>query len=1011
MARARVPSRPSIHSPAQVGGVRRLSVWGVVALAFFVTGFNGLVFELLWIRLLSAIFGTTIQGTSTTLAAFLGGLGIGAFTIGRWIDRRELTLRGLLGAFAACEVIAGGLSLALCLAFPRLAALGAMGADVSPAILLMRATATFALLFLPSFLMGGSLPILSKALLAISPRPGRTVGLLYALNTLGAAAGAILVDAWLVMHLGIMRTALVAAAGNAVAAAFVVITLIGASPAPPTPKRVRQEPIPEPVPDERAGMGSTRTSLPARAWLIALYGVSGFCALGYEVAWTRILLNEVFSSRFAVSTMLAVVLIGLVVGGALMSALLPPRRYLIPVLAVIQALIGLSALGGLIALESWGPALRRIAEGWTARAIAIDTAGINLVGVADCLPLVAVLQGIPSLLLGAVLPLVAEGSVAASRQAGGDVGRLYLGNTIGAIAGAIGVGFLLLPMVSAGRTLQILAGLNVVLAILLITARTTRGRQLVGVLIGAGAMALVALAPASGYMQRREDRTRKAFKPALESRTLVLEEGVYETVAVREYRLQGIPVDWRLITNSYSMSGVNMIGNRYMRLMAHIPLLLQADPSPADWNVALIAFGVGNTARALALHPVDHLDVIEISPGVLDVAPYLRMANAGVLEDPRVSVHVNDGRNYLLGTDRRYDLITFEPPPPGQADIVGLYTREYYRLVRDRLTAGGCMTQWLPIIQVTHRANLSMIRSALDVFPHVSLWTGIFDELILCASLAPMPLDAGAITQRIQGRGLESDLREIGIEDAEGLLATFLADEKVLSQWTLDVPPVTDDNRLLEYEYARKARESSHIRDYHRFYQSSQYVPGIDRAEQDAVRRISVWRLDQMMGVLRDPDFPGALFPMVERENLLYLADVMLGLPRAAASVVDDPAALHALAQEPTLLEQAFWHCLLRQRYRDAAQVLQARLDRWPAEDRYVQLRDFAMSMARRPPRRARALIRPAGVRCRAANRISFRRGERGTSRRVAPGPGRRGRARSRAARCRSSREGGTGSR
>ena len=933
--------------------MRLLSAWSVVAVAFFLTGFNGLVFEILWIRLLGAIFGTTIYGTSTTLAAFLGGLGIGAFMIGRWIDRRALTFRALLLVFAACEVTAGILGLALCLALPRLQALGALGEDLTPALLFVRAMATFALVFLPSFFMGGSLPILSKAFLTVSPRPGRTVGFLYVLNTLGAGAGAILVDSWLVMHLGLMRTALAAAAGNVLAAALVVITLRGLGPAEQAArKRGKAEATGKANRVESPGAPPRTGKLTERSLFIALYGVSGFCALGYEVAWTRILLNEIFSSRFAISTMLAVVLIGLVAGGAIMSALLPPRRALIPVLAVLQALIGLSALAGLAALESWGPALRQIADRWTTRAIAFDPAGINLLGVADCLPLVIVLQGLPSLLLGAVLPLVAEGTVAASQRAGGDVGHLYLGNTIGAITGALIVGFVLLPLLSAGKTLQVLAGLNVLTAIFLAVTVPGRGRKLTGLVFGAGAAALVVLAPAPGYMQRREERTRQSFEPTLEGRTLVLHEDIYETLAIREYRLQGIPVDWRLITNSYSMSGVNMIGNRYMRLMAHIPLLLLPD-APSSRDVALICFGVGNTARAIAAHPVGRIDVIEISPGVLEVAPHLRMANEGVLDDPRVSVHVNDGRNYLLGTDERYGLITFEPPPPGQADIVGLYTREYYELVRDRLTPDGCMTQWLPIIQVTHGADLSMIKSALDVFPYVSLWTGIFDELIICGSLKPMAMDAAAITQRIRDRHLESELAEIGIEDAAGLLATFLADEKVLREWTSEVLPVTDDNRLLEYEYARKGRFSSHIQDYHLFYQSGQYVSGIDQAEQDNVRRMSVWRLDQMMGALRDPDFPAALFDMTERENPLYLADVMLGLPRAAQGVADDPAALRALAEKPALLEDAFWHCLLQRRYHDAAQVVQARLDRWPAEERYVQMRNFAMHLAERPANRA----------------------------------------------------------
>src|SRR5688572_10011738 len=213
MAKTTPSPRRSTDPDFAAGRMRRLTAWAVVAVAFFITGLNGLVFELLWVRLLSTVFGTTIQGTSTTFAAFLGGLGIGAYTIGRWADRRELSFRALLGAFAACEVITGGLSLALCAAFPHLQALGALGGDPTPPLLVLRAVATFALLLLPSCFMGGSLPLLSKALLVISPRPGRTVGVLYALNTLGAAAGALLTDTWFVMQLGILRTALLAAAG------------------------------------------------------------------------------------------------------------------------------------------------------------------------------------------------------------------------------------------------------------------------------------------------------------------------------------------------------------------------------------------------------------------------------------------------------------------------------------------------------------------------------------------------------------------------------------------------------------------------------------------------------------------------------------------------------------------------------------------------------------------------------------------------------------------------------
>jgi spermidine synthase/MFS family permease len=885
------------------------------------TGFGSLIFEVVWIRLLSDIFGTTIHATATSLAGFLGGLGIGAFLIGKYIDRHDLNFRALLIAFAICELAAAILGLLLCLLLPHLHVIGALvDYGSSGAATIVRVVVTFALLFVPTFFMGGSLPILSKALLMVSPQAGRTVGALYAINTLGGALGAVLVDAWLIINHGLIRTAGIAAAGNLVAVFLVFGFLQQPSPrsAVPKPRSPSDEPPHGPL-------------------LLGVYALSGFCALAYEVVWVRVLLGEVFSSRFAISTMVGVVLLGLVAGAGLAAVLIRRRTNVIGLLGVLQAFVGISALASLYVLESLSTRLRAVAETWVNKVINLDLAGLNLVGVADCLPQVLVLQAVPATLLGAVLPLVAEGVVSGSKQAGHSVGRVYLWNTLGAIGGATVAGFLLLPNVGMEGSVQLLATINVLLAIVLLSFAASTRRKALAVLCAAGVLVLLFVLPKNGFITRKEAKALPRLIPNLEGETIYLGEGLYETLAVREYGFLGAPAERLLMTNFYSMSGISTASNRYMRLMAHIPLLLRDDPQ----RVAAIAFGVGNTARAAAAHPVAHIDVIDISEDILRLSPYFSAANLNVLEDHRVDKHVMDGRNFLLGTSHKYDLITFEPPPPGQADVVGLYTKEYYELVRNRLTPRGLVTQWIPIIQTGYTTNLSMIRTFVEVFPYVTLWTGALNELIVCAGVEPMELDTNALNRRISERSLHSELAEIGAGDAESVFAAYLGGKKWLEDLTRNVPAITDDNRLLEYDYARKATEPSTISDYFNFYRSGDFVPGIDRHSQDDMRQICIWRLQQLMGTLNTSEFAERILVMTKEIQNLYLADIMFGLPRSVQHLVGDPSWQGRLLDNRAILPSAVWHHLLRNEFDEAGRLAQSGLDRWPGDPRLEQLRTW----------------------------------------------------------------------
>jgi spermidine synthase len=760
--------------------------------------------------------------------------------------------------------------------------------------------------------MGGSLPVLSKALLQFVPRIGKTVGALYAINTLGAAMGSVLVDAWLILNLGMLRSTIIAATGNIVVALAICGLMWRQQYRAPAPlAKVRAERI-------LSGLGPRQ--------VLAIYAISGFCALAYEVVWTRILLNHVFSSRFAISTMLAVVLLGLVVGSALATRLLRDGLRGSTGILTVQILLGVTALVGFYGLESWSPRLHAIGLNWSRAIAGVTPLHMNFVATAVCLPHALALEFVPCILLGAMLPLVAQAAVGSVATAGRSVGLIYLSNTLGAIGGAILAGFILLPRIGSEGTLQILAALNILLGLgIAMRMGGPRRRAAIGVTAFCTLLLLI-VSPKDWAIQRREGIGRETFLPGVEAKTLYLADGLYATISVREHSMLQIPFERRLMTNSYSMSGTGQLSNRYMRLMAHIPLLLIDEPE----NAALIAFGIGNTARALASHPLRHIDAIDIADEAFQVAPYFAKANRDVLHDPRVTTHVNDGRNYLHGTTRHYDLITFEPPPPVQADVVSLYTTEYYKLVRSCLTDRGMMTQWLPIAQALYSTDLSMVKSVLEVFPHVTLWTGAMGELILCASASPMSLNVANIDRRIGERRLDAELKEIGIGDGSAILATFLGDEQWLRTLTASVEEVTDDNRLLEYDYARRGAEPSDVEAYLAFFRSGQYVSGVDSLTQDEMRQLCAFRWEYVVGKVGNVGTLDDLPRWLRRSDLCYLFDATFGVPAELQAEVERAVASGAVLEDRLATTKASWHYLARDQQERAEGLIDAGLRKWP---------------------------------------------------------------------------------
>ncbi|MBI4821799.1 MAG: MFS transporter [Deltaproteobacteria bacterium] len=741
-----------------------------VYLLFFLSGVSGLIYQVVWVRSFGNVFGNTVHSASLVSAIFLLGLGLGAYTFGRWADRKR-NVRSMLRAYGSLELAIALCCVGLAMGLPRLDTLSALTASeivgehgwLYPSIggQLARYTAAVVLLAPVTFLMGGTLPILIRAQVAGDVhRAGSRSGALYGLNTLGAALGAFGSDFWLIPALGVTTTQLVAAALNVVAGVGALLLAFHESA---TTKADRVADV-EPTPRETAPSNAKQRRV---ALALLLFGAN---AMGLEIVWFRHLGTLLGSLRSVFSLLLFVML--LCFGfGALLGGWMSRRfeRRVPQVLALTQALVVVTAIAGLTATT-------------------IDAGTLGGTGLGRNLRVIFAVVAAPALLMGATYPLGNALAQDAASLVGRRAGVLYFANTTGNVLGSLLVGFVLLPTLGIQLTVTNLSAIAAIGFVPLFQATPLDSKTLAATVavLAAGFIGLSALPP--------DFLIRPAVPPdTAERRTIAIREATSEIVAVTDSG-----VERRLFTNGYSMSSTSRGGQRYMRAFAHIPLLLVDNPK----NALVICFGVGNTANAVSRHPVERFDIADVSKNVLEHGRYFERDNQRVLEDPRARIVVDDGRHHLRGQpDGTYALVTLEPPPIFFAGVSALYSREFYQLTKEKLDRGGYLTQWLPIYQVTPDVARSLVKAFIDVFPNSVLLSGKWSELILLGRKdAPVTLDPEVVTRNLRNRPrVKEDLDRIALGTIDQLAGTFAASGAHLRRVTEHVRPLTDDWPILEY--------------------------------------------------------------------------------------------------------------------------------------------------------------------------------------------------------------------
>ena len=784
-------------------------------LLFFLSGISGLIYQVVWVRVFGNVFGNTVYSASVIVAVFMLGLGVGSYFAGRWADRRYAAAPSTpLLAYGYFELAIAAMGAAIALVLPHLDRLSALVTSyqvdgngwyvLTPGSYAARVAIALTMLTPITLLMGGTLTLLIRHLVRAQVEvEASRIAVLYAVNTAGAAAGCFLTDFTLVPAWGLLKTQLLAVALNGIAGVGAIllsrVQLAGRlKPAPPYEKSRttgRKSRAKDRIPDPGSRIPAATGVAPVA---IAL-ALSGFAGLGMEILWFRHFSIMLGAFRAVFALLLTVILVGM--GAGALAAAVLQRQWRNPgaLLMAVQSLFIAFTLAGMWSADSSvidrtvsaaiGGFRAAASNDQLASPSAVSELWFNLRPMLLEIALPALLMGF-SFPLGNALIQRPEGSV------GRRAGLLYLANTAGAVAGSIVAGFILLPWFGLQISTSVLMiaaaiGLVPIYQVVRLKADPTHESRRTFWLPPA-----IAIASLAGWILLPSDFVRARALPAPEPNERVLNqsEGINEIVSVTETTGKGR----RLMTNGHAMSATWPLSQRYMRALAHVPLLMIDNPTRA----LVIGFGVGNTTHAATLHPsIQRVEVADLSRNVLDHASWFAATNNDVLRDPRVTVFLNDGRHHLLmQAPASYDLIALEPPPIGYAGVSSLYSEEFYRLARTRLRPQGFVSQWLPAYQVPTATTLSMIRSFVDVFPQSVLLSGAQADLILVGANDRIEADPNELFAALSQRTVvRVDLARLDLGTPREIVGMFVGSSSTLAAATRDATPVTDDRPVQEF--------------------------------------------------------------------------------------------------------------------------------------------------------------------------------------------------------------------
>jgi spermidine synthase len=759
------------------------------------SGLAALVYQIIWTRLLGFVFGTTTEAIGTVLAVFFGGMALGNLIAARQLARVRRPLR----IYAWLELGIGAFAIGSLPLLQKLPGLyGWVGADHGPQLSMLIRVATSSLLLLPpTIAMGATLPVVARGLIAEDTTLGRWSGILYAANTAGAVFGAYLCGFWGIPILGLTRAVLVAGAVNVLVATAAFLAGGNLRTDAPPPIRHSEGPL----------SGQAAGAQSGRAALLFFFGVSGFVAIGYEIVWSKVFGIVMEGTLYGFAAVLSATLFGIALGSAAVAPFVDRIRDLPRAFGILHLAIPASVMLGMLAVPDLPFVLDRLAAS---------------VGGGDAVHLLFVIVApivvLPTALFGAAFPILIRIFTHRASAVGTSLGVATAVNTAGSIVASLLVGLWSIPRLGTDATLYGLMLLQLGVGFLvLLRFQTSRGRQRLAVTGLAGTMVLMLAASFNGVnvadaISGRQTRAASLaeYREILAARTgslIYLAEGRNAIVSVEKE-----PFMRRLHTNGLSESALAYAPPYYSTeaiLLAALPYLIAETPERS----LVVGLGGGNTVAGLVATGVRRIDVVELEERIVDAVGVLYEGRKNPLEDPRVSVRLNDGRNELLRAQQlgqgSYDIITSQPSHPWRSGAASLFTEEFFRLARANLGPGGVFVSWVDGFRLDAESLLSVLTSFERAFPGGAVADGSTGDsrqsFLLLGTRGPLAVSTEKMAARMEEPALRDLLALFELHSVEDVLVRFDAPAAAFAKLAPDRAN-TDDNAFVETRIPRRLR-------------------------------------------------------------------------------------------------------------------------------------------------------------------------------------------------------------
>lgn len=758
---------------------------------FFLTGLTGLAYELVWIRLLILSFGSTQFAITTVLATFMAGLAAGSMIFGRVVDKYSSPLKVygiieiILGVYCVISPLLFHLVKTLYLWASPITAGSTYRADFEP----VQFALSLLVLIVPTTLMGGTLPALVKYM-ARAEKIGMNFALPYAVNTLGAVTGCLVTGLFSLYYFGVNATVYLAGVIDIVVGVLILVMYRKAPSASEDSAAALAAPA-----AIFPGQGSRRVN----AVIITVFYLSGFASLAYEVLWTRVLSLVLGSSVYAFTIMLATFLAGIGIGSIAFAPFVDRCKRPLFWFALLEAVIGIFALASIFIYRELPFIFFNLKQSfgeqfWLFLVFKIVLASAVMI--------------VPTLAMGAIFPLVTRIYSEGVGTIGRKVGNIYFINTAGAIFGSFAGGFILVPIVGAQAGVMLMAGLNIVLSVVIVyvSAIPLRAKYAFGAAFACLYAVIAFMLPSwekmamttGMYVNDYGDKAGASFETwRFDEKLLYYHEGLNAIITVRSSGPNGEVISYQA-NGKYEARSENGLPPKSWAILGHLPTMLH-DDEPRD--ALVIGLGSGVTLGMMEHYPYASFDVVELEHAVINAARFFSKANHNALDDPRVRLHVTDGRSFLASIDKKYDVIVSGVSDPWISGVSNLFTYDYFMELKSKLTEDGLVALWFSNYRNTPEDFKTGLNTFAEVFPNTSVWFHYKAnlDLVVIGTVGDHALHMDRLKAVFARPEVKDELRKIEIDTPYDMFSLYLAGGDDLRGFLKGADVNTDERPILEF--------------------------------------------------------------------------------------------------------------------------------------------------------------------------------------------------------------------